>query len=317
MARPVGSKSNYSKRNNLSYKQIKNLIDDYGTLCNKELLNKYKISQTQLKNIRKQYQIKPKKISHLLNRVINLESEDKICGVYAICRNDFRKSYIGSSVDVNKRILNHIECLQKNKHYNIELQEDFNKNNKQFYYFLIAECEESDLLKIENDAINQINKGILYNKLYHDEKYDARKIYKNIESKISKKNNFDDCWEWNGKKNKDGYGVICCANKYLLIHRISYIYHNDEYPYIVHHTCHNKICCNPKHLKSVSSKENSIDLDKDLFLKRSKIFKHKEQIVLLRNKGYSYKKIKEDLDIDCSESCLYNFCKKLREAKEI
>jgi len=60
----------------------------------------------------------------------------------------------------------------------------------------------------------------------------------------------DDCWDWNGAKDKDEYGrmSINCILKYS--HRIVYEETHGSIPsglYILH-KCNNPSCCNPNHL---------------------------------------------------------------------
>ena len=70
-----------------------------------------------------------------------------------------------------------------------------------------------------------------------------------------------DCWIWQGKLNKGGYGLY----RGLLCHRISFFWANGYLPtgkgQLVMHTCHQKRCCNPKHLKHGDNWENSRDSD--------------------------------------------------------
>jgi len=312
MSRPKGSKSNYTKRNNLNYKDIKNLLFDYGNLTIKELLEKYNISRSQLRNIRNEYKIKSKQVSNILGKKLDpkdILSKNIVSGVYIISRSDFRKIYIGSSIDIYNRIRTHIQNLELNKHCNINMQSDFNKGEL-FYFFISKQCEEKDLLNIENDIISSLNDGILYNKVIHDGAMDVDDLFNKIKHKIIK-DSFG-CWLWTGKKNKEGYGCVKHKDKHMLSHRIFYIYYTKQYPYIVHHKCHNKSCCNPDHLESVSSSSNCKQKNNDLFLKQSKLFKYKDDIVRLRKNGHSFRSIKNELNIDADITTIFQYCKKLK-----
>lgn len=312
MSRPIGKKSKYKKRNILNYKDIKNLLNDYGDLSKKELLEKYNISESQLRSIRKEYKVKSKQISNFLNQKLtpeNIACFDKICGVYIICRYDFRKNYIGSSIDVYKRIRRHIQDLELNKHFNTRMQSDFN-DEKLFYFFIHKECNEEDLLGVENSIISNLNSGILYNKVIHNEDMNIDDLFNKIKDNIIEDSS--GCWIWRGKKNDEGYGYVRYENKYMYSHRIFYIYYNRQYPYIVHHKCNNKSCCNPNHLESVSSSSNSKQRNGDLFLKQSKLFKYKDDIITLRKSGHSFSSIKNTLNIDMHISSIFQYCKKLK-----
>jgi len=71
----------------------------------------------------------------------------------------------------------------------------------------------------------------------------------------------DDCWEWKGALNSQGYGCIGFDGKRWLAHRVSYRLHNEEEPgwLIIRHSCDNRKCCNPAHLLSGTHQDNSDD----------------------------------------------------------
>lgn len=58
------------------------------------------------------------------------------------------------------------------------------------------------------------------------------------------------CWEWNGQKDKHGYGQMCKEGKTVRTHRISFELHKGKIPVdhgVLHH-CDNPPCVNPDHL---------------------------------------------------------------------
>ncbi len=79
--------------------------------------------------------------------------------------------------------------------------------------------------------------------------------YKRFLSFVNKK---DDCWEWTGNKDKDGYGIFGLLRKNRRAHRVSYFAHYGVKPekLTVHHKCKNRCCVNPEHLELLTIREN-------------------------------------------------------------
>lgn len=66
------------------------------------------------------------------------------------------------------------------------------------------------------------------------------------------------CWIWTSNKSQKGYGIISIMGKKHRAHRVSYLEAYGTIPegLVLDHTCRNRLCCNPKHLRAVTSKEN-------------------------------------------------------------
>jgi len=62
----------------------------------------------------------------------------------------------------------------------------------------------------------------------------------------------DSCWVWNGPVNKDGYGIYRCQGIDFQAHRSGAILFGKRVINLkteLYHTCGNKLCCNPKHMR--------------------------------------------------------------------
>jgi len=81
----------------------------------------------------------------------------------------------------------------------------------------------------------------------------------------------DDCWEWQAAKINTGYGSMSFPTDGVswdsgstpkLAHRISWSIQNGDIPkgLCVLHSCDNKGCVNPSHLRSGTYKDNNADM---------------------------------------------------------
>lgn len=77
-------------------------------------------------------------------------------------------------------------------------------------------------------------------------------------------NKTDDCWIWTGATNGVGYGKLGISENgvlsYPYTHIIAYEALIGSIPdgMEIDHLCRNPICCNPKHMETVTSLENSL-----------------------------------------------------------
>ena len=69
-----------------------------------------------------------------------------------------------------------------------------------------------------------------------------------------------ECLEWTGCKDWGDYGLTYINGKMIKTHRLALMLEGiDVTNKHVLHSCHNPSCCNPKHLRPGTHKENMID----------------------------------------------------------
>lgn len=69
------------------------------------------------------------------------------------------------------------------------------------------------------------------------------------------------CWQWTGSINNAGYGTFSLNGKHYLVHRLAYELAVGTIPVglEIDHICHNYLCVNPLHLRTITHKENMLN----------------------------------------------------------
>lgn len=73
---------------------------------------------------------------------------------------------------------------------------------------------------------------------------------------------FDECWEWRGYVNDDGYGEFFWNGKMVGAHELALTFTTGELRDQTLDTCHscgNRLCCNPSHLRFDTRLSNVAD----------------------------------------------------------
>lgn len=71
------------------------------------------------------------------------------------------------------------------------------------------------------------------------------------------------CWQWTAGKTSAGYGAFWDGTTMVQAHRWAFEHHVGPIPdgLLVHHTCENRLCVNPMHLRAVTYSFNSRTAD--------------------------------------------------------
>lgn len=77
-----------------------------------------------------------------------------------------------------------------------------------------------------------------------------------------KRGAFDECWEWSGHRDKNGYGQLTVGDRVWAAHRLAWSLARGPIPsgLCVLHRCDNPPCCNVEHLFLGTHQDNMDDM---------------------------------------------------------
>ena len=89
-------------------------------------------------------------------------------GIYVIRNIVNSKAYLGSAIDINKRIGEHLRALRNGTHHNIHLQRAWNKYGRGVFEFkILLYCNPEELLSNEQDGIDYYTELLGWAGLYN------------------------------------------------------------------------------------------------------------------------------------------------------
>lgn len=121
-------------------------------------------------------------------KILRAYSEYQKSGIYCLLNLHNNKFYIGSSVNLSKRVWEHFYALKKGTHYNNHLQRSYDKYSKYFVGFVLEEIEEDKLIEREQywiDTMDASNHEIGYNILPSAYSFKGHKFSDKTKRKMS------------------------------------------------------------------------------------------------------------------------------------
>jgi hypothetical protein len=98
------------------------------------------------------------------------------------------------------------------------------------------------------DRLPEVQKSLL------GQGQEMKTLEERFEGKVTR-NGPNECWEWLGGTDTDGYGLIWRNNAHAKAHRVAYEMSVGPIPqgYTIDHLCRNRLCVNPRHMEPVTS----------------------------------------------------------------
>jgi len=128
--------------------------------------------------------------------------------------------------------------------------------------------EKSEELEKQLESAKEVNTHLYNIVRSYKTKYKIKSLLSIVDTGVSKRlmekcaTDKNRCWVWEGSLSPQGYGQISINNRPYLTHRVSLaLFKPDLFEDVlwVDHTCKNRKCINPSHLRPVSQKINATE----------------------------------------------------------
>ncbi len=294
MGRPKGSKDKKKRKVKTILNGVdeRNLIKDYEDgYSTKILLDKYNVTKSYMSLMFKNRGIKSRidqSVVKSWEHIENIDSLDSnICGIYVIYflwnydKNDPERNikvnnikvYIGASINIKKRLQDHMYHLGKKSHRSKNMQEWYDKDNYSIRCAIIERCESNEIMQKETDHIKMWSESCLLNTWSSNKEEDLRPwleeaVKRDAYAKHFVINENTGCKE-SCNVHKSGYArmkVIIKSlrrkngdGKYFYKHRVAFWEKYGTYPELIRHKCNNPRCYNADHLAEGTYQDNALD----------------------------------------------------------
>ena len=110
-----------------------------------------------LQEIADKFTLSRERVRQIIGNTGRLRLNKKKSGLYAIRNKTNGRTYIGSSINTNRRISQHFSNLKHGRHHSPRLQKDYNLMGESAFEYSFQFVEENKLMDYERYFIDKIN----------------------------------------------------------------------------------------------------------------------------------------------------------------